>query len=238
MPVAAKSLAHGKLIYRRLHRRYCRRRQRFGHVADTATDQALCGLGIRLTKLLHPPSDFREKVTRLELEIIFVQVSHGCWIFGRRRRYATGRGLAVNFRFPSRTTRRRADQVSSTAQTFVSTSPNGSANSRTTSSVTVVGRPALFFGHETQSMASSRIFLRSAGRSFASLHAFRAEIMNQVRLRIHGAKTNLIRQRAQQLSVIRWSPDRRHRGSRNDSQFLCQRLTRIASHDAVYHTPR
>ena len=75
---------------------------------------------------------------------------------------------AVNFRFASRTTRRRPDQVSSTAQTLVSTSPSGSAHSRTTSSVTVVGTPALFFGHEIQSIASSRIFLRKAGRSFAS----------------------------------------------------------------------
>jgi len=38
MPVATKSLAHGKLIYGRLHRCYCGGRQRFGHVADTATD--------------------------------------------------------------------------------------------------------------------------------------------------------------------------------------------------------
>ena len=63
----------------------------------------------------------------------------------------------------------QSGQVSSTAQTFVSTSPNGSANSRTTSSVTVVGRPALFFGHETQSIVLSSIFLRKVGRSFASL---------------------------------------------------------------------
>src|SRR5262245_25792011 len=58
--------------------------------------------------------------------------------------------FALSRRWISRMTRRRADHVSSTAQTLLSTRPRGRANSRTTSSVTVVLTPALFFGHEIQ----------------------------------------------------------------------------------------
>ncbi len=236
--VAAKGLAHGKLIHRRLHCRHRGRRQRLGHVADSAADQPFCGLGIRFAKLFHPPPDLGKKVTRLELEIIFVQVGHrSSWIFRRSRRYATGRGRAVNFRFTSRTTRRRADQVSSTAQTFVSTRPSGSAHSRTTSSVTVVGTPALFFGHETQSMASSRIFLRNTGRSFASARvpcrnnesvaASPSPCKNEPRSAMARA--------APDNSTAPRSPRRR---ILLDPQFLRQRLTGITSHDAAYHTTR
>jgi hypothetical protein len=72
-----------------------------------------------------------------------------------------------NFRFASRTTRRKADQVSSTAQTLGSTIPSGSAHARTTSSVTVVGTPALFFGHEIQRQNENERLIRSRMHDFA-----------------------------------------------------------------------
>jgi hypothetical protein len=60
------------------------------------------------------------------------------------------------------------DQVSSTAQTFTSTSPSGKAISRITSSVTSVGFLDAFFGQETQTAASARMSLRSCGNRTAS----------------------------------------------------------------------
>lgn len=44
----------------------------------------------------------------------------------------------------------RADQVSSTAQTLMSTRPGGNATSRTVSSVISDVIPEAFFGHDTQ----------------------------------------------------------------------------------------
>jgi hypothetical protein len=51
-------------------------RQRLGHIADAAADEALRGLGIGVAERLHAPADFREKITGFELEIIVVQVCH------------------------------------------------------------------------------------------------------------------------------------------------------------------
>ena len=51
-----------------------------------------------------------------------------------------------------RMTSRRPDQVASMAATFVSTSPRGSAISRTTSSVTSVGTPEARLGQQTHSI--------------------------------------------------------------------------------------
>ena len=53
-----------------------------------------------------------------------------------------------------------ADQTSSTAQTLMSTSPSGSAASRTVYSLMSVATPELFFGHETQITPSAAIFLK------------------------------------------------------------------------------
>src|SRR5882724_2097690 len=66
----------------------------------------------------------------------------------------------ANFRFARRTTSFNPDQVSSTAHTFTSTNPSGSATERITSSVTSPGTPADFFGHETQSVPLSGKFFR------------------------------------------------------------------------------
>src|SRR5207244_9041961 len=78
---------------------------------------------------------------------------------GRGRRGATGEGH-LDFRFSRRIINFNPDQVSSTAQTFLSTNPSGKAISRTTSSVMSVGTLADFFGHETQIVPLSAIFSR------------------------------------------------------------------------------
>src|SRR2546430_9218202 len=73
-----------------------------------------------------------------------------------------------DFRFSRRIINFNPDQVSSTAQTFISTKPSGSATARMTSSVMSVGTLADFFGQETQSTASSAIFRRSNRRCFSN----------------------------------------------------------------------
>src|SRR2546421_4355658 len=73
-----------------------------------------------------------------------------------------------DFRFSRRIINFNPDQVSSTAQTFVSTRPSGSATARMTSSVTLVGTPDDFLGHETQTTASSAIFWRSDCKCFSN----------------------------------------------------------------------
>src|SRR5437667_8662095 len=53
------------------------------------------------------------------------------------------------------------DQTSSTAQTFISTSPSGKAIWRTTSSVTSVATPELFFGQDTHIIPAGSIAHRN-----------------------------------------------------------------------------
>ena len=52
----------------------------------------------------------------------------------------------------------RPDQMSSTAQTLMSTNPSGKATSRTVSSLTSEDIPDAFFGHETQMTPFCLIF--------------------------------------------------------------------------------
>ena len=66
-----------------LHRFDRRARERFGHVADSATDQALARFGVRFAKFAYPSCYFGKKIAGLKLEIIFVQISH---VFGSGRR--------------------------------------------------------------------------------------------------------------------------------------------------------
>jgi len=66
----------------------------------------------------------------------------------------------------------RPDQTSSTAHTFTSTSPSGSAISRMVSSVMSVGVFEAFFGHEIQ-IAPSGFSLASVERTFAARSARR-----------------------------------------------------------------
>src|ERR1700730_4976302 len=76
--------------------------------------------------------------------------------------------LVVNLRFSRRTINFKPDQVSSTAHTFTSTNPSGSATGRMTSSVRSVVTPADFFGHDTQSVPVSAILPRRRFSSFSN----------------------------------------------------------------------
>ena len=53
-----------------------RRRQRFGHIADAAANQAFGGSGVLVAKDFNAPGDFREQVARFQFQIMMVQVSH------------------------------------------------------------------------------------------------------------------------------------------------------------------
>src|ERR1700719_1709688 len=59
----------------------------------------------------------------------------------------------LDFRFSRRIINFNPDQVSSTAQTLISTNPSGSATARITSSVMLVGTLEDFLGQETQTAA-------------------------------------------------------------------------------------
>jgi hypothetical protein len=64
------------------------------------------------------------------------------------------------------------DQVSSTAHTFTSTNPSGSATARTLSSVTSVSTPDDLFGQETQTVPVSAIFSRKSDNLFSNSLSF------------------------------------------------------------------
>src|SRR6266480_5699231 len=74
----------------------------------------------------------------------------------------------LDFRFSRRIINFNPDQISSTAQTFMSTNPSGNAISRITSSVTSVEMPEDFFGHETQIVPVLAIFARKIGNRFSN----------------------------------------------------------------------
>ena len=76
----------------------------------------------------------------------------------------------------------RPDQTSLTAQTFTSTNPSGSANSRTVSSVMSVCTFDSFFGQETQTAASLLMDFRRA-RSSAFRDDFRS--LNMWTISVH-----------------------------------------------------
>ena len=57
------------------------------------------------------------------------------------------------------------DQVSSTAQTLMSTNPSGNASERSMSSVMSVGTLDAFFGHDTQTTALLLIAVRRRSNS-------------------------------------------------------------------------
>ena len=58
-----------------LHRLAAGQGQRFGHIADSQTDQRSVGVGG--AEGLHPAADFGEQVARLELEVAAVDLHHG-----------------------------------------------------------------------------------------------------------------------------------------------------------------
>ena len=74
--VAFERFAHGHFVHGLVHGGDGGGRQRFGHVADAAADEALGGFGIRFAKNLHAPADFREKVAGFQFEIIVVEICH------------------------------------------------------------------------------------------------------------------------------------------------------------------
>ena len=76
---------------------------------------------------------------------VFVGHKNSC----NRNRLSTECGGIIT-RFSRRMTNFRPDHFSSTAQTFISTSPSGKATSRTVSSVISVGSFAAFLYQETQ----------------------------------------------------------------------------------------
>ena len=71
--IALEGAPHGHLIHRLVQSGNHGCRQRLGHVADAAPNQpgGRCRIGV--IERLHPPSDFRKQITRLELEIIVVE---------------------------------------------------------------------------------------------------------------------------------------------------------------------
>src|SRR6266480_7733759 len=77
------------------------------------------------------------------------------------------RALHLSFRCSRRIINFSPDQVSSTAHTFTSTNPSGSATARITSSVVSVATPADFFGHETQTVPVAAMFLRKIDNRFS-----------------------------------------------------------------------
>ena len=70
--VAVERLAHGHFVHGLVHGGDDGGRQRLGHVADAAADEAFGGFGIRVAKRLHAPADFGKQITGFELEIIVV----------------------------------------------------------------------------------------------------------------------------------------------------------------------
>ena len=74
--VAMEALAVAQLVYGRLHGIAAGFWQWFGHIADAQANQRRIGVGF--TEKLHPPGDFREEITSLELEVIAVDLNHGC----------------------------------------------------------------------------------------------------------------------------------------------------------------
>ena len=78
------------------------------------------------------------------------------------------RTLATSARSSLRSTSFSPDQVSSTAQTLMSTRPIGNATARMVSSVMSVGTFEVFFGHDTQMTASGPSTFSHATSFFAS----------------------------------------------------------------------
>src|SRR5205085_4289039 len=74
--VSAKSFAVAQILDRFVHGGDNRRGQRFSDIANAAADQTLGRLHVLFAKLTDTPRDLREKIARLQFQIIAVQVSH------------------------------------------------------------------------------------------------------------------------------------------------------------------
>ena len=91
--VSAKSGANGHFIDRRMQGRNDRGRQRFGDIANAATDHASGHSGVGFTEGFHAPGNLGKEVTGFEFQIVVVEIRHGreCiqgsrWIDKERRR--------------------------------------------------------------------------------------------------------------------------------------------------------
>ena len=71
--VALEGAPHGHLIHRLVQSGDHSSREGFGHIADAAPNQPGSRCRVGVIERLHPPSDFRKQITRLELEIIVVE---------------------------------------------------------------------------------------------------------------------------------------------------------------------
>ena len=126
------------------------------------------------------------------------------------------------------------DHVSSTAHTFTSTNPIGSATSRIVSSVTSDRIPDDFFGHETQIEPFCLILLFIIIQIFNELRSRFGEEMNHVQfIRSAFDKRHVCRQRLEQPDVIARSIHGAERSARLNPQFFRQRRTRVSRHDSV-----
>ena len=82
--VALEGFAHGHFVHGVMQGRDDGGRQRLGHVANAAADDALGGVGIGVAKGFDAPADFRKEVAGFEFEKIVVELGHG--MEGEKRR--------------------------------------------------------------------------------------------------------------------------------------------------------
>ena len=74
--VAFEGFARGHFVHGLVHRGDDGGRQRLGHIADAAADEAFGGFRIRVAKRLHAPADFGKQIAGFEFEIIVVEKCH------------------------------------------------------------------------------------------------------------------------------------------------------------------
>ena len=74
--IALEGFAHGHFVHGPVHGGNHGRRQRFGHVADAAADEAFGRIGVGLAKSFHPPADFREQIPGLEFQVMIIEKCH------------------------------------------------------------------------------------------------------------------------------------------------------------------
>ena len=143
--------------------------------------------------------------------------------------FRTETGSAPPLRSCFRMTSFRPDQVSSTAQTLMSTSPSGSATSRTVSSVMSVATFDAFFGQEIQIAASCCIF--GTARAVL-LHAWRDWLRRYARRRHRRSCARASRPPGAARAARRSdrSGDEEQRAAGLDPELLRQRRARVAGH--------
>ena len=74
--VAVEAFMRGQVVHGGVHGLNGGPGQRFRHVADAAADQPRRGLRMGLNERIHAPVDFREQISRLQLEEMIVDISH------------------------------------------------------------------------------------------------------------------------------------------------------------------